>query len=41
MTQPLTSEQARELLREQPDGYRTSAQLRAFTPQVEADSPGG
>ena len=41
MTQTLTSEQARELLREQPDGYRTFAQLRALTPHVEADSPSG
>lgn len=40
MTQPLTSEQARELLREQPDGYRTSAQLRELAAQVDADAPG-
>ena len=40
MTQPLTSEQARELLRENPDGYQTSAQLRELASKVDADAPG-
>ena len=40
MTQPLTSEQARELLREHPDGYQTSAQLRELASKFDADAPG-
>ena len=40
MSQPLTSKQAIDLLRKNPEHYTTQEQLRALAAQVDADAPG-